>query len=59
MEFDPGFAIHMEEETLTFSYGDGAFGPICEKRKVCHSGRRRPGRSAWRCAGRAARQCRG
>ena len=34
MEFDPGFAIHMEEETLTFSYGDGAFGPICEKRQL-------------------------
>ena len=34
MEFDPGFAIHMEEETLTFSYGDGAFGPICEKRHL-------------------------
>lgn len=34
MMFDPGFAIKMNEDTLDFSYGEGAFGPVCEKRHL-------------------------
>lgn len=34
MQFNPGFTITMDEEHLDFIYGEGAFGPVCEKRRL-------------------------
>lgn len=34
MEFNPGFDIRSDATTLDFHYGDGVFGPVCEKRRL-------------------------